>query len=329
MSVNKPAYWKAIVPDEHRRATWHDYRSPSTYMITVGACEGAPDFGFLVDSCIELSDAGKIVANEIQTTPIHNPAVEVVSFVIMPDHFHVLLRVRQRMSKTIGDVVQAIKSVCTRRIRERFNDAELTVFQPGFHDRIVRDTAQLQTLQRYIQDNPRRLMIKRRFPDLLKKVCNIQIGDYQCTAVGNVFLLRDFDKKAVIIHRSLSAEKKKEQFESLIRFSRSGGVLISAFISKDEKFVRDRAIEGGGRIIHLCNEGFSTKYKPTGIEFELCSQGRLLKLSPHEYSTRYIPLKREHALMLNSLARCIESADYTLPLRYRSSSTDNNQHIEK
>lgn len=322
--MDLPAYWKAIIPDEHRRAEWHDYRSRCTYMVTVGINEGAPSLGSLAGCQIELSEAGKIVTDEIMTTPLHNPEIEIMSFIVMPDHFHLLLRVKRRMSRALGDVVQAIKSVCTRRIRASYGNADIVVFQSGFHDRIVRDVSQLQTLQKYIADNPRRLMIKRRTPELFKKVIHLDIGDYRCTAIGNMFLLRDFYKRAVVIHRSSSAEEKNSQIESLIRLVREGCVLVSAFISKDEKLVRDRAIEVGGSIIHLCKEGFPPRYKPSGLEFELCSQERLLKLSPWEYSTRKTPLTREQALLMNNLARCIEASDYSLPIRYRSSSTDNN-----
>ena len=52
-------------------------------------------------------------------------------------------------------------------------------------------SGQLENWKRYLDDNPRRLAIKRQHPDFFTIIQNINIGEWSCQAVGNSFLLSD------------------------------------------------------------------------------------------------------------------------------------------
>lgn len=80
------------------------------------------------------------------------------------------------------------------------------------------------------------------------------------------------------------------------------GVLISPFISKAEKDIREAAISLGGRIIHIRNEGFEKRFKPSGRDFDLCASGRLLLIAPWPEKLNRSIVTRKEALEMNALA---------------------------
>lgn len=84
----------------------------------------------------------------------------------------------------------------------------------------------------------------------------------------------------------------------------NGGVLVSPFISGDEKDIRRKAEDMNGRIILISNEGFGERQKPAAHDFARCAAGNLLILTPTDY-TSYSSLTRETCLAMNSLATAI------------------------
>lgn len=83
----------------------------------------------------------------------------------------------------------------------------------------------------------------------------------------------------------------------------NGGVLVSPFISADERAVRDSADNLGGKLIHITNRPFAGRDKPAGRDFELCEQGRLLILAPLTGISG--TLTRAHCLEMNRCAALI------------------------
>jgi putative transposase len=72
-------------------------------------------------------------------------------FVIMPDHFHVLLTPSETTSSE--KAVQMIKGGSSHRIKQHLNYAS-PVWQQGFHDRWIRDESEFQERAAYIRSNP-------------------------------------------------------------------------------------------------------------------------------------------------------------------------------
>lgn len=278
-------------------------------MVTVTACKGAPSFGQLVDDgkspAVALSWLGFIIEEEIRATRLHHHEVSVLSQIVMPDHFHMLVFVRERIDCHFGRILNGLKGAITKRARLVASNLALTVFGEGFHDRIIDSAGQLETLSRYIADNPRRLAIKRRHPDLFRRYNHLRIGDLQFAAYGNIFLLRNCDKQVVIVHRRYTPAELQSLERQWLRCAENGGVLVSPFISPAEKRIRDQALAVGGSLIILRAEGFPERFKPGGSEFELCDSGRLLLLAPWPYSSRKNTITRSQALSLNAMAEQI------------------------
>ncbi len=298
---DKPAYYKATIPNNHRRASWHDYHSRCMYMVTFNKSAAAPLFSDIKlegkEAVLTLTPFGKIVEEEIIGTPLHNPQVSIIAQVVMPDHVHFIIFVKEPIKKHLGNIVQAIKASATKRIRELCGDKTLLVFAPEFHDRIIYRRGQLDILKKYIRRNPYRLAVRRERPEFFARALNLRIGEAMVRAYGNMFLLRNPFKEQVVVHRRDSEQTKAMQKERWLYAAANGGVLVSPFISKAEKEIRNEAETLGARFILISNETMGERFKPSGRDFELCEQGRLLIISqPHPQ------LDRAACLAMNRLA---------------------------
>lgn len=80
---------------------------------------------------------------------------ETLAFVVMPDHLHWLLELRQEsLSKLVGRV----KSISAKRIGG-------PIWQDGFHDRALRKEEDLRNMARYVVANPLRAGLVERIGD--------------------------------------------------------------------------------------------------------------------------------------------------------------------
>lgn len=72
------------------------------------------------------------------------------AWVVMPDHFHALIRLRE---SSLSDVMQRVRGASARRINRRLGrDGRL--WQPNFHDHALRAEQERRDVARYIVANP-------------------------------------------------------------------------------------------------------------------------------------------------------------------------------
>jgi len=79
---------------------------------------------------------------------------ELHEFVLMPDHFHLLLTPNESVEKT----VQFIKGGFSYRAKKELNFCG-EIWSPGFHDRRVRDWEEYAEFRKYIHTNPIRALL--------------------------------------------------------------------------------------------------------------------------------------------------------------------------
>ena len=280
------------------RASWHDYRQACKYLITLSKAKGIPAFGELardvVDgSCyIKSSAIGSAIKQALKELSQRNSAIQVYQYVIMPDHIHVLLRVHERLAFALGYEIAAFKVSVNKY------SGYQQVFERGFNDQIIHPGRSLDVVFNYIRQNPYRLAVRRERPEFFRRVNGLKVAGKDVQAYGSMFLLRNPFKEQVVVHRADSEAVRTANIERWLYTAANGGVLVSPFISKAEKEVRRRAEEEGGRFILLINESMAERYKPSGHDFNLCEQGRLLIISyPHPQ------LDRAACLALNAMAQ--------------------------
>lgn len=288
------------------RAPWHNYTSRCIYMVTLTKSPFAKDFGILTGDyripfgekgsafvvASELGSAIKTVLKRINTI---EPRIKILQYIIMPDHIHLLVFVESPTEEILGRIIARLK------VEVGKTAGTPGIFAKGFNDQILKHSRSLDTLYRYIRENPRRLAVRRTLPEFFRRVNAQRIGNGSYQAYGNSQLLDCPFKKQVIVHRADSPETRQRKLEQWLYTAANGGVLVSPFISPAEKEVRFRAEKGAGRFILIINEPMENRYKPTGHEFELCEAGRLLIVSAN------LPgeLSRQTCLAMNALAQSI------------------------
>jgi hypothetical protein len=371
-----------------RRTPSHNYCDKGTYMLTLVVDGRMPLFGTLKGnvrlplSCtlkgdgrmplsgplkgVELvpsatADAPRVVLSplgeairdrEIAKISAVYPMVEVWKLCIMPDHLHIIVRVKEKLpeGKHLGHVVSGFMTGCTRAWWALVEEGKMppfgkpkgtgasvppgsasplgasvpagspaggasaaprpSLFEKGYNDKILLRPGQLDNWKRYLDDNPRRLAIKRQCPDYFTIMQHITIGEWSCQMVGNRFLLTVPDRAAVIVHHADSDQEFAQKKARWLAFAEMGGVLVSAAIATREKEVMREAMDRGYRLILLRENGFPPLYKPAGESFMACSEGRLLQISPWEYHMQRKTISREQCLILNRLAEEIAGENY-------------------
>lgn len=289
-----------------RRAKFRDYQAPGYYMITIlkkrnipnfsrvisitnqdvastqrGESQGGGYWGKVVNPVVELSQLGQMIDRKIDEMPLYTPALEIVNFVVMPDHLHILIHVKERLDRHLGKILGGFMGGCTSLARsEGYIEENDNLFEPKFHDRIALKEGQVSRMKRYIDDNPRRLVIKKLRPDLFKRYLHLNIEGREYAAFGNIFLLRYDNLLPVRIHRRWSEAEFEEYHASCLQELKAGAAVISPFIHKAEKRIRQCAFEMGNRVIEIRDLGFEERFKPQGAYFDLCAQGKLLLIAP-------------------------------------------------
>ena len=301
-----------------RRTPWHDYSRKGTYMLTLVVTERMWLLGRLrgglegeVMPYVERSALGNaIVQEEQKKINLYYPLVEVWKLCIMPDHLHMIVRIKENMGENehLGKVVAGFKSGCNNAYWKLFNmdkPPRQGLFEKGYCDKILMHEGQLDNWKRYLDDNPRRLMMKRQNPGLFSVLTQMEVAGEQCQMVGNRFLLDIPDKVAVIVHRRYTDEENARLRQEWLSCGERGGVLVSAAVSPKEKEVMREAMNRGYSIILLRENGFPKLYKPSGEAFDACAKGLLLQISPWGFHYERRVITRGQCLHLNALAERI------------------------
>lgn len=288
--MNHKPYKKDFTHHNNRRKKDHDYCAPWKYHITIEKDPSAPDFSRLkIESItpegvsVELFTLGKIIEDAIWEIHMHNPDIKVLDYIIMPDHVHLLIQVLERLEKAVGNDIRGFKTGISNKWRKAVNDKSAKIFLPDFNDRIIFPHRKLEDIFQYIRQNPYRLAVRRSRPEFFRKERNIFIDGREIQAYGNLFYLRNPFKYALIVHRADDDRIFNQKLQDCLYYARNGGIVVSAFISAREKEIRKEIEDAGGRIILIGDRPFDERAKPARHDFELCSVGRLLIISPIDY----------------------------------------------
>jgi REP element-mobilizing transposase RayT len=301
-------------PRYYRRANWHNYQEPCIYMLTFQKNPLIPPFcsisGAPNKPVITMNLGGKAIESAFTMFQQKTPHISILRYVVMPDHVHLIMYVTKPLQQPFGTVVAAIKGSCSQALWRLCSGSDIahqkvSIFERHFHDRIVTRRGQLDTLTNYILDNPRRYLIKLRYPDLFIKRHVITIADKQYCVYGNIFLLRAVEKDLVVVRSHFSPIEREECSRRWLSEAENGGVLVSPFISGAERAIRNAALEVGGNVIEILDNGLPERYKPAGKAFDYCANGQLLYIAPTEYSMERLPMTREKAWQMNNLAKTI------------------------
>lgn len=334
----------------------HDYYEPGVYLITLVTRGRDMLFGRLNDDIkkpgILLSDTGHMVIEEWAKTPgiqaSKGNSISVLNQVCLPDHWHGVIQVHEKMNRSLGHIIQYVKSSCTARWRQMTGTQldssstqairgmserqraeyysqrpreEQPLFDDDYDDTIcfpaevdmAEHLRHRSAMLRYVDDNPRRAIIRRARPDFMRRCLHAIIDGRDYAAFGNLFLLRWARKEQVFCHRrarfgQLTEEERLRagityealpEMETSIPYETTAAyqqeceawrtkimagqtVIVTPGISKGEALMKDECLENGYPLIHLQKEPIGRFWKPEQKRFEACSRGALLILAPWE-----------------------------------------------
>lgn len=295
----------------NNRAEWHDYRDKCIYHITLKKNPDVADFGRICGDCdiapgspgspyLAASALGRVVKESLKRLGEIHPALRLYQYALMPDHLHMLLSVESGLDEILGRKLAAFKVLVNKTAGEE------RVFMKGFNDQIIGPNRSLDSVFRYLRENPYRLAVRRRNPDFFRRVNSLSVGALDCDAYGNLQLLENPFKDQVVIHRADNAQQREWSRRRWLHNAANGGVLVSPFISPAEKSIRGEVESLGGKIILITHEAFPERFKPAKHDFSFCSEGRLLIISLGKAAPA--PLTRADCLAMNELATKICSA---------------------
>ena len=159
-------------PPTLRRSTrlpGYDYGMSGWYFVTICVSARRQVLGVVTAKGeVRLSDAGAMVAACIADLPKVFPRAQVDRWVILPDHLHLLLYLRDVTREVerhnLSTIIGWLKAESTRRIHAASTALPGSLWQRSFHDHIVRPYDDLASFRYYITRNPARWAARTRSP---------------------------------------------------------------------------------------------------------------------------------------------------------------------
>jgi REP element-mobilizing transposase RayT len=173
------------------RASWWDYGSNASYFITICTEDRIHYFGEIENQKMNLSDLGKIAETCWYDIPHHFPFVELGAFQVMPNHLHGIIIINKpdvapphmgtgnvetrliaslhfpsetlpkiggfagnknpMLHENLPRVLRWYKGRTSFEIHKIHFDFK---WQPRYHDHIIRNNAEYQRINDYIENNP-------------------------------------------------------------------------------------------------------------------------------------------------------------------------------
>ena len=163
------------------------------------------------------------------------------------------------------------------------------LFDDNYDDTVCLDERHRLAMIAYVDDNPRRALLRRRLPDVMRRCLHVRIGQRSYGAFGNLFLLRWARKVQVLCHRrhlvsrlpyETTADYAAERDRWLSAILAGQTVIVTPGISRGEQLMKNECLAKDYPMIHLQSEPIGPYWKPERSRFEACAKGSLLILAP-------------------------------------------------
>jgi len=121
-----------------------------------------------------LNELGAIAREEWLRTGQVRKEIELNTFVIMPNHIHGIIGIKERVQTsgapmpakisalpsgteagTIGAIMAQYKSIVTKRVNKVRGMPAAKVWHRNYFEHVIRDEEELQRIRSYIENNPR------------------------------------------------------------------------------------------------------------------------------------------------------------------------------
>jgi REP element-mobilizing transposase RayT len=222
-----------------------DYTEAGWYFITAGTDFHRPLFGRVERGRLELNEWGRIALSAWRGLGAHYGTVEAHECVVMPNHFHGIIRLRTGNAVPLGRVVNGYKGQVTREIN-RLAGGPQTVWQKNYHEVVIHGLEELKAKVAYIRENPVRWSMR-----------GVARGTYTPAEAGqplnalprpgyagNLGLLARRGIMAVRVSRKAGEDEIARLRGRMMAFE---GVAVGTFMSPGERACLEALLRKGGR----------------------------------------------------------------------------------
>ncbi len=183
----RESYYQNRFRRTSRRLNGWDYTRDGYYFVTICTAKSAMLLGNIINGQMELNKFGEIATDEWKNTFELRENINPDKFIVMPNHIHVIIALHSGtsmahesgtsadtvmarhdgtaaapshqkfgnpISGSISTIIGAYKSSVTKRINILRNTSGETIWQPRFHDRIIRTKKELDNVRKYIEQKP-------------------------------------------------------------------------------------------------------------------------------------------------------------------------------
>jgi len=193
---------RATISHMGRRLPGFDYRRAGCYVVTIvladrssaalGALEvrrrgASGDGGWVglaealalglspdeIEARVVFSALGRAIFAHFRRMGDFTRRLRPVYCAVMPDHLHLLVEVVGELERPLGNAIGGFKTGCEKIYAGMGGKGRL--FAEGFVDAIILRAGQLASEFSYLLDNPRRLAVKRLWPELFKVSREIRV----------------------------------------------------------------------------------------------------------------------------------------------------------
>jgi REP element-mobilizing transposase RayT len=299
-----------------------DYKSPYFYMVTLKALKGTEPFSQIGPTGLIENETTKAFNTVIRSFHLKWRCLDEISpFVVMPDHIHLLIKIKEvEKPVSLGVLVSQLSKALRAAYWElrggrRFSQnlpgpaerracaAPPDILEKSWHDWIVKKSGQLAAFRRYIKENPIRAHLRQENKRFFSSVTTVQFCGREWFAYGNTTLLDLPVITPFKCSRKLVPDSREwRAFTTTAERIGPGGAGIGTFMSPCEKECGNAIAKAGGSLIILSPEGFGERWHPPRIKERFCAAGRMLFLSLYPAGTR----KCDNATLYK---RCHEMGD--------------------
>ena len=153
------------------------------FFVTFQVAENKSELGAIVGDTQVLNALGEAVEKLIETLPKFNPEVFVDSFVVMPNHVHLIVKIEDRPTNAehhLGKIIGKLKSLASREYRRLKSqglarDIGSKLWQANYWEKIVTKHEQLEAIRAYVANNPKKWSIDRFGPVTAHSLGNLEL----------------------------------------------------------------------------------------------------------------------------------------------------------
>ena len=283
------------------------------FFVTSQVAHNKSIFGAIVGEKVELNDLGQKVWKYWQELPAKYPELEVFESVLMPNHFHALIRIHYRATNRehhLGFLMSRFKGGAgyiygKMRRAGLVEDIGEHLWQFDYWDDLVTSDGEFAAQAKYIRENPVNWSQDRYGACTSYHYGNLDLlnGPRIAFVASQGFYASELRPRRIWGRQDVRAEARRtdEGGEGANQARRTDGggasskraasavnnpIIISTFTSAQEREALRRALSKGKRIIQVIPQGIPPEGELSPELVAACREGRALLLSPQQSGSR-------------------------------------------